>query len=145
MQKWFKQIHDPRIHQRVTRIDLQRTRSRIKAQLIMTILVASHAFHQTASMHKTERAKSRTGEQQTDRDSDSDQRNDELAAPPGTTTKNKRNQVLTAQHSMSQRAKMRQASDPRDGHQNRSADHGAGLKHEAVKTINRLQQEHQAD
>jgi hypothetical protein len=83
--------------------------------------------------------------QQTDRDSDSDQRNDELAAPPGTTTKNKRNQVLKAQHSMSQWVKMRQASDPRDGHQNRSADHGTGLKHEAVKTKNCLQQEHQAD
>jgi hypothetical protein len=59
-QKWCKQIHDPRIHQQVMRIDLHRPGSRIKAQLLTEILAASHAFYLTLFMHETKQERSWT-------------------------------------------------------------------------------------
>jgi hypothetical protein len=42
------------VHQQVPRIDLQRSGSRIKAQLLTLTLVVSQAFHQTPFVHDKE-------------------------------------------------------------------------------------------
>jgi hypothetical protein len=42
------------VHQQVPRIDLQRSGSRIKAQLLTLTLVVSQALHQTPFMHDKE-------------------------------------------------------------------------------------------